>query len=75
MFSNKNKIYHNNFFENSAGDFSNNYWDDGKVGNYWDDYEGFDILPPWGIGDIWYFIQPFPLINHDRRPLMQPYDL
>jgi parallel beta-helix repeat protein len=36
-----NSIYHNNFIDNGnhAKNIGNNLWDDGKYGNYWDDYE------------------------------------
>jgi len=36
-----NIIYHNNFINNggNAYDMCDNTWDDGKYGNYWDDYE------------------------------------
>ena len=36
-----NTIYHNNFINNgeNAQDESKNTWDDGKYGNYWDDYK------------------------------------
>lgn len=71
-----NKIYHNNFIDNSrnAQDWGNDDWDDGSEGNYWDDYKGFDILPPYGIGDTPYFIFPYITGNRDRHPLMKPYE-
>jgi parallel beta-helix repeat protein len=39
--STNNSIYHNNFVNNkqNAYDVCDNIWDDGKKGNYWDDYE------------------------------------
>ncbi len=43
------------------------YWDNGKVGNYWSDYNGIDQNGD-GIGDIPYTIDP---LNQDRYPLMQ----
>ena len=36
-----NKIYHNNFTQNqdyNGRDDIHNYWDNGTIGNYWDDY-------------------------------------
>jgi len=39
-----NKVYLNRFWDNSiynaVDDTTNNYWDNGSVGNYWDDYHG-----------------------------------
>lgn len=60
-----NLIYNNNFTENinqqtmtplNAEDKrGNNTWDNGSLGNYWDDYGGMDIDDD-GIGDTPYFI-------------------
>ncbi|KKM97841.1 hypothetical protein LCGC14_1163970 [marine sediment metagenome] len=61
-----NVIYNNNFIGNSinavdldskytAGLSSNNNWDNGTIGNYWDDYGGNDTNND-GIGDIPYNI-------------------
>lgn len=68
----KNNIAYNNFFINNTNfnaiDALVNDWDNGKVGNYWDDYNGTDANGD-GIGDTPY------LINDDRVdkfPLMQP---
>ena len=71
----KNKIYHNNFFDNlqNALDIGKlNKWDDGypSGGNYWDDYTGTDSNSD-GIGDISYFIPGGS--GEDRYPLMRPY--
>jgi parallel beta-helix repeat protein len=40
-----NEIFHNNFFENSkhAYSMSNNLFDNGQEGNYWDDWDGTGI--------------------------------
>jgi parallel beta-helix repeat protein len=46
--SNGNVIHHNSFVDNwpgflqAAQIYSQNSWDDGSVGNYWDDYAGLD---------------------------------
>lgn len=71
--SNNNTIFYNNFIENNkhAYDLEFNIWDDGSIGNYWDDYNGIDILPPYGIGDKPYNILPYASINNDSYPLMR----
>ena len=71
----KNKIYHNNFFDNfqNALDIGKlNQWDDGypSGGNYWDDYTGTDSNSD-GIGDTSYFIPGGS--GEDQFPLMKPY--
>jgi len=56
--SNNNTLYYNYFFNNSgnARDYGlNNQWDNGSIGNYWDDYTGKDLNND-GIGDIPYNI-------------------
>ena len=69
-------IYYNNFINNSqhASDKGQNTWYNAetKKGNYWDDYKGKDILPPYGIGDTPYKISGGGY-NRDWYPLMQPY--
>jgi parallel beta-helix repeat protein len=53
-----NLLYHNNLIENeidNAYDISANIWDNGKEGNYWDDYIGEDNNGD-GIGDTPYII-------------------
>lgn len=74
-FIRNNRFYHNNFVGNTehAYDEERNIWDNGSVGNYWDDYNGIDILPPYGIGDIPYNVPPRTLFNKDRYPLMGPW--
>lgn len=42
-------------------------WDNGKLGNYWSDYNGTDTNHE-GIGDTPYVIDP---VDRDRFPLMQ----
>ena len=77
-----NYVYYNNLIDNdqNAYDKGNNIWHKFKLfgksmGNYWDDYTGQDILPPYGIGDTPYYIDPHPLINKDRYPCMEPIDI
>ncbi len=58
--SENNLIYNNTFigniFGNAVDDSPNiNYWDNGTIGNYWADYEGFDNDGD-GIGDTPYSI-------------------
>ena len=48
-----------------------NFWDNGKEGNYWEDYNGTDANRD-GIGDTPYVIDAD---NVDRYPLMLPYDV
>jgi nitrous oxidase accessory protein NosD len=71
-----NTLYHNNFVNNIdplllLGDASKsvNFWDNGKEGNYWSNYNGTDDKVK-GIGDA-----PFTVDqnNVDRYPLMEPY--
>jgi parallel beta-helix repeat protein len=52
-----NLIYFNEFIENGVNAFDNgyNYWDNGTIGNYWDDYTGVDEDGD-GIGDTPYFV-------------------
>jgi hypothetical protein len=56
----KNIMHLNSFIDNSinayGGDLSNK-WDNGSIGNYWDDYQGIDINDD-GIGDTPYEIRP-----------------
>ncbi len=53
-----NVIYNNSFIENSlnAGDLGTNQWDNGIIGNYWDDYDGVDANDD-GIGDTPYYLE------------------
>jgi parallel beta-helix repeat protein len=74
-FGGKNYIYHNNFLNNnisaSASASNKTVWDDGKLGNYWDDYEGednnFDNIgdTPYNIDENYWY--------KDKYPLMIPY--
>lgn len=71
--SNDNKVYHNNFLNesNNAYDECYNIWDDGypSGGNYWDDYTGNDTNGDC-IGDTPYNISGGD--NQDLYPFMYP---
>jgi len=57
--------------EYNAWDKGKNYWDNGKIGNYWDDYFGWDLNGD-GIGEIWYPIPPYdPPFNFDYHPIVK----
>jgi len=64
-----NIIYLNIFDSNNnnANDDLFNQWDNGKVGNYWDDYNGEDLNDD-GIGDVPYNITSPE--NFDHYPLI-----
>ena len=67
----ENTFYLNRFINNTDGNafaLSKNIWDNGTVGNYWDDYNGNDSDGD-GIGDIPYKIPPLEEVNKDRYPL------
>ncbi len=58
-----NTFYHNTFMNNSEhvdsvqdSEWSKNFWDNGKEGNYYDDYKGADSNND-GIGDSPYIVQ------------------
>jgi len=65
-----NIIYKNYFINNSinAYDMSPNDWDNGSVGNYWDDYKGKDSNMN-GIGDSPYLNITGPSGNTDDYPI------
>ena len=59
--SRDNIFYNNSFINNDINardDGINNNWDNGTLGNYWDDYSGNDKNDD-GIGDIPYNISGF----------------
>jgi parallel beta-helix repeat protein len=72
-----NTFYHNNFVNNADEPVSiyvepaRNFWDNGREGNYWSDYNGTDANGD-GVGDTPYVIDAG---NVDRYPLMEPYDI
>ena len=79
-FTQNNWIYYNNFIDNQNNAYDkalNNKWckSADSVGNYWSDYNGFDILPPYGIGDIPYFILGRTIPKVDWYPFMEPVDI
>jgi len=77
--SKNNLIYHNNFIWNNfhvdfltSGVHPPNFWDDGSVGNYWDDYVGLDDgsggrVAGDGVGDT-----DLPHLGVDKYPLINP---
>ena len=63
-------IFLNYFYNNSVNAFeggSSNSWDNGSIGNYWDDYEGKDIDDD-GIGDDYYLVPSSGTI-YDTKPI------
>ena len=71
--SSGNIFHHNNIIHNkkdvSGSATSQNQWDDGSEGNYWDDYSGWDGNGD-GISDTPYRIGEGSV---DRYPLMHPW--
>ena len=69
-----NAVYLNNFIDNYIQAYdrdSNSEWDDGNLGNYWNDYSGID----WNndaIGDSPYSLHEKS--NEDTHPLLYPYN-
>jgi hypothetical protein len=79
-FETNNKIYKNNFINNTQNFLSghilydpdtSNVWDNGINGNYWSDYNGTDNNED-GIGDTPYILDAN---NIDNYPLMAPLDI
>jgi len=65
-------IYNNSFIANNMNAFESvlsNSWDNGSIGNYWDDYAGADENDD-GIGDSSYPI-PGPTVSQDNFPLFE----
>ena len=73
-----NKIYHNTFRHNTenAQDDIHNHWDNGSIGNYWDDYieNNPDAAQINGIWDTPYNITGIHSDSsiYDRYPLVNP---
>ncbi|MHA1439712.1 MAG: right-handed parallel beta-helix repeat-containing protein [Promethearchaeota archaeon] len=68
--SNYSLIYNNEFIGNTINAMdngTNNQWDNGSIGNYWDDYGGVD-LDDNGIGDTPYYI-PGTAGSQDNFPI------
>ncbi|XHH07969.1 MAG: nitrous oxide reductase family maturation protein NosD [Candidatus Bathyarchaeia archaeon] len=84
-----NLFYHNNFINNksqigkSSSSYAVNFWDNGKEGNYWSDYNGGD----WnfdGLGDTVYELKSYYdgsdgevsyVCGYDYHPLKNPFDI
>lgn len=63
-------IYLNHFIKNGQNALDNgerNSWDNGSIGNYWDDYQGVDANGD-GIGDTPYSI-PGSSVSQDNFPI------
>ncbi|MBA7513419.1 hypothetical protein ES705_05435 [subsurface metagenome] len=66
--SNNNSMYLNSFIDNTINAYNSgldNKWDNGSIGNFWDDYQGSDINDD-GIGDSPYY---FSSNSRDNYPI------
>jgi parallel beta-helix repeat protein len=72
--STKNIFFNNNLIKNNINviDDTNNFWDNNKKGNYWDDYQGIDTNND-GIGETPYNINIEG--NKDNYPLIKPINI
>jgi len=88
VYGSNNRFYQNNFFLTDIPDIlSDNFWDNGSVGNYWSDYltryPNASEIGNTGRGDTPYIIERhiLPSLNDpdaenvDYYPLMYPYDI
>ena len=69
-----NNIYMNNFIDNNIQAYdldSNSKWDNGNLGNYWNDYSGEDKNND-AVGDTPYSL--WEKSNEDNHPLICPYN-
>lgn len=57
----------NSGYSNAEDDFFSNNWDNGTIGNYWDDYSGNDLNDD-GIGEVPYIV-PGEGSNQDNFPI------
>ena len=76
IYNDNNSFFYNNFIGNelNAKDSGvNNKWDDGVIGNYWDDYSGIDNNYT-GIGMTPYSIHGV-VYNKDNHPLIYRTDV
>ena len=85
-----NTFYHNNLIGNihqvwtGMGDHGTEYFDNGKEGNYWSDYNGTDDNND-GVGDVPHLVYgtyygegdrlTTTLLGRDSYPLMTPFDI
>ncbi len=72
-----NNFFRNNFIKNSihaVDPFDDNEWDDGSLGNYWDDHQGIicDDSDGDGICNNPRDIDPIPAVNQDNYPSVNP---
>ncbi|MFX0070066.1 MAG: right-handed parallel beta-helix repeat-containing protein [Candidatus Hermodarchaeota archaeon] len=53
-----NNLFYSNYLignrDNALDNGTVNHWNYSFIGNYWDDYTGEDLVPPYGIGDTPY---------------------
>ncbi len=63
-------IYKNYFINNTLHAHSgiHQQWDNGSIGNYWDDYTGIDANDD-GIGDSSYMVDGIPSSDYDLYPI------
>jgi len=75
---NNNKVYQNNFINNeiNAIDEGRNEWDDGELGNYWEDYEDkYPNAKKQRLTGIWNTAYDIPTgDNQDQYPLINQFE-